>query len=160
MKIADFGLATTTELVFKQKQKMTAIISSSKDGSSQTGHVGTSYYVAPELKTEKASKSTYGAKSDIYSLGMIYFELKHPTFGTDMERDKVMTNAQSNQFPEFMRNPDKNSMARVRICIYNLYPKTNKVITIFSSNFLLRLSKKCLIMIHKSGQSQPKFIGS
>lgn len=115
IKIADFGLATTTELVFKQKHKMATIISGSKDKiSSQTGHVGTSFYVAPELTTS-ASKSTYGTKSDIYSLGMIYFELKHPPFGTGSERCYVMTDARSNKFPDFMQNPDKIAIARVCI---------------------------------------------
>lgn len=115
IKIADFGLATTTELVFKQKEKTAAIISSSKESGSQTGCVGTSYYVAPELTSEIASKSIYGTKSDIYSLGMIYFEMKHPSFGTGMERHIVLTDARSNKFPDFMQNPNITGLTYVCI---------------------------------------------
>lgn len=113
LKIADFGLATTTELVFKQKQKSGVLSSDSKGSSSQTGCVGTSYYVAPEL-TNEASKSTYGTKSDIYSLGMIYFEMKHPPFGTESERHKVLTDARNNIFPDFMHNKD----GIYNVCLY------------------------------------------
>lgn len=123
IKIADFGLATTTELVFKQKEKTAAIISSSKESDSKTGCVGTSFYVAPELMDEAASKSIYGTKSDIYSLGMIYFEMKHPPFGTGHERHIVMTDARSNKFPDFMQNPNITELTQVCILFFDDFKK-------------------------------------
>ncbi|XP_055308190.1 eIF-2-alpha kinase GCN2-like [Sitodiplosis mosellana] len=83
VKIADFGLAITIELVFKQKQKITMITSSSNDNSSHTGHVGTSYYVAPELKAKTASKSNYGTKSAPVcdSFTSMYCMRESPSFG-------------------------------------------------------------------------------
>lgn len=117
MKIADFGLATTTELVFNQKQKSSVPNSSEKYNSSQTGLVGTSYYVAPELK-KSAFTSTYGRESDIYSLGMIFFEMKHPRFGTYMERHEVLTKARNNIFPDFMQNQQSASLAHVCMSSY------------------------------------------
>lgn len=54
-----------------------------------TGKVGTTLYVAPEL-TEKASKSTYNQKVDMYTLGIILFEMIQPPFGTSMERAQTI----------------------------------------------------------------------
>ena len=108
MKIGDFGLATTMDSVLKQKQR--AITSTNKKRSSQTGYVGTSYYVAPEL-SERASNSTYGKEADIYSIGMIFFEMRHPQFATGMERDKVLTDARDKIFPNFM-DGSKDSLSQ------------------------------------------------
>lgn len=41
----------------------------------------------------------YDDKTDIYSLGMLLFELCHPAFGTKMERTVVLTNAHRLAFP-------------------------------------------------------------
>lgn len=139
IKIADFGLATTTELVFKQKEKTAAIISSSKESGSRTGCVGTSYYVAPELMDEAASKSIYGTKSDIYSLGMIYFEMKHPPFCTGHERDKVMNEARSNKFPDFMQNSNITELTHVCIMFNGNF---NKILLI--RFFFIQIIKEML----------------
>lgn len=113
MKIGDFGLATTIDLAMKQQQR--AIASTSKKRSSQTGYVGTSYYVAPEL-SERASNATYGKEADIYSIGMIFFEMRHPQFATGMERDKVLTDARDKIFPNFM-DGSKDSLTQVCLSV-------------------------------------------
>lgn len=59
-------------------------------GDSQTGQVGTALYIAPEL-SGKASKSTYNQKVDLYSLGIIFFEMCSKPLSTGMERIKVIT---------------------------------------------------------------------
>lgn len=58
---------------------------------SHTGDVGTAYYVAPELK-KTFGKTHYNKKVDIYSLGIIFFEMCHNPFVTGMERCKILTN--------------------------------------------------------------------
>ncbi|XP_055298583.1 eIF-2-alpha kinase GCN2-like [Sitodiplosis mosellana] len=109
VKIGDFGLATTMDSVLKQQQR--AISSTDKTRSSQTGYVGTSYYVAPEL-SEIAKNSTYGKEADIYSLGMIFFEMRHPQFATGMERDKVLKDARDKIYPNFM-DGSKDNLAQM-----------------------------------------------
>merc|ERR1719285_246959 len=47
------------------------------------GEVGTSTYAAPE---QKAGAQKYNEKADIYSLGLILFELFHSAWTTKMER--------------------------------------------------------------------------
>ncbi|KAL0819440.1 hypothetical protein ABMA28_007545 [Loxostege sticticalis] len=85
VKIGDFGLATKafTAIPVDEKAKPEEI------GGSLTGQVGTALYVAPELLQE-AGKVIYNQKVDIYSLGIILFEMFHP-IATGMERMKVLT---------------------------------------------------------------------
>lgn len=88
-KISDFGLATTTSLAMQQQPGAHRLTSSTETRSSQTGQVGTSFYNAPEL-IKAACKSIYGVKADIYSFGIIFFEMCHPPFKTEMERYKIL----------------------------------------------------------------------
>ncbi|KAJ0173486.1 hypothetical protein K1T71_010635 [Dendrolimus kikuchii] len=86
VKIGDFGLATKafTALPVDEKLKNQEEI-----GGSLTGQVGTALYVAPELL--QTSKVIYNQKVDIYSLGVILFEMFHPPLDTGMERMLVLT---------------------------------------------------------------------
>lgn len=62
-----------------------------EDIESLTGQVGTALYVAPELTT-KAAKAIYNQKVDIYSLGIILFEMCYKPPTTGMERIKILVN--------------------------------------------------------------------
>ena len=52
-----------------------------------TGQIRTVMYVAPELGVSRLT--TYNQKVDIYSLGIIFFEMCYPPLATGMERIKV-----------------------------------------------------------------------
>mmetsp|Transcript_3210 Transcript_3210/g.9986 ORF Transcript_3210/g.9986 Transcript_3210/m.9986 type:complete len:841 (+) Transcript_3210:1431-3953(+) len=54
-----------------------------------TAGVGTFLYASPE----QIAGRSYDARADVYSLGMVLFELLHPPFGTRMERCRVMAAA-------------------------------------------------------------------
>ncbi|VVC97736.1 unnamed protein product [Leptidea sinapis] len=71
VKIGDFGLATKvfTSLPIDEKSQE----SRDTDGL-LTGKIGTTLYVAPELQ-QSATKVIYNQKVDIYSLGIILFEM-------------------------------------------------------------------------------------
>lgn len=60
-----------------------------------TACVGTHLYMAPEQK----SGQIYDYKVDIYSLGIILFELMRP-FGTESERAKVLSDLKRGIFPD------------------------------------------------------------
>eukprot|EP00050_Salpingoeca_kvevrii_P019622 m.88362 g.88362 ORF g.88362 m.88362 type:complete len:620 (-) comp8498_c0_seq3:45-1904(-) len=82
LKIGDFGLARN--YVQHQDEPPTPGVVPSTASSESTPHtsgVGTSTYASPE----QLSGSEYDQKSDIYSLGIILFELLVP-FSTEMER--------------------------------------------------------------------------
>ena len=51
-----------------------------------TGLVGTALYTAPEVTRRN---TWYNQKVDLYSLGVIFFEMCHPPLVTGMERIQV-----------------------------------------------------------------------
>ncbi|CAH2094788.1 unnamed protein product [Euphydryas editha] len=87
VKIGDFGLATKvfTDLPIEDK------MSQDDEDGLLTGKVGTALYVAPELQ-QSSSKVIYNQKVDIYSLGIILFEMFNPPFVTGTERYVVLSN--------------------------------------------------------------------
>ncbi|KAL9892877.1 eukaryotic translation initiation factor 2 alpha kinase Gcn2 isoform 1-T1 [Glossina fuscipes fuscipes] len=112
IKIGDFGLATTSFLALQShvesmQPTQTSHITSTEDGTG-TGKVGTTLYVAPEL-TGNASKSTYNQKVDMYTLGIILFEMSQPPFATSMERAQTIINLRSPNIiaPNAMINDSK-----------------------------------------------------
>ncbi|XVE81078.1 hypothetical protein DITRI_Ditri15bG0034400 [Diplodiscus trichospermus] len=86
IKIGDFGLAKF--LRFEQVDQdggfPTDTAGVSADG---TGQVGTYFYTAPEIEQ---GWPKIDEKADMYSLGVVFFELWHP-FGTAMERYIVLS---------------------------------------------------------------------
>lgn len=115
VRISDFGDATTVALVLQQQSSAHWASSSSKITSSQSGLVGTTLYVAPELSKE-ASKSIYWNKVDIYSIGIIFFEMCHPLFITFSERCVVIQNLRKpeNVFPDLFHNDKYKYRMHVR----------------------------------------------
>jgi eukaryotic translation initiation factor 2-alpha kinase 4 len=70
-RIGDFGLATSGTF--------TSVIRTSDAthmGDPDTRDIGTTFYVAPELSSN--SRGQYTSKVDMYSLGIIFFEICHP----------------------------------------------------------------------------------
>lgn len=60
-----------------------------------TSGVGTLLYASPE----QTAGGDYGDKTDVYSLGIMLFEMCHPVFETAMERVIVLRNLQKQQLP-------------------------------------------------------------
>jgi translation initiation factor 2-alpha kinase 1 len=85
VKIGDFGLATLHDdhIRVHSPVKNDSTLDCSVDG--HTIGMGTTLYVAPEQK----DSTHYDVKADVYSLGIILFELLHP-FNTVMEKEKCV----------------------------------------------------------------------
>ncbi|KAK2824097.1 hypothetical protein Q5P01_021272 [Channa striata] len=96
VKIGDFGLVTTEN-----------------DDEDKTVNKGTRSYMAPEQKT----RSTYDRKVDIFSLGLIYFELLW-TLPTGTEKKAIWESAREQQFPQgFSDNfPRENQIINSMLC--------------------------------------------
>jgi serine/threonine protein kinase len=65
-------------------------------GESLTGGVGTTFYRAPEqegrlLKHKHGDSSSYTVQADIFSFGIILFEVFYQPFSTYMERAETLT---------------------------------------------------------------------
>ncbi|KAI3470117.1 hypothetical protein Pfo_026780 [Paulownia fortunei] len=85
IKIGDFGLAKFLKLEqLDQDVDATEMVGVSVDG---TGQVGTYFYTAPEIEQ---GWPKINEKADMYSLGVVFFELWHP-FDTAMERHVVLS---------------------------------------------------------------------
>ncbi|XP_063831597.1 eIF-2-alpha kinase GCN2 [Ostrinia nubilalis] len=111
VKIGDFGLATKafTAIPVDEKAKQEEI------GGSLTGQIGTALYVAPEL-LQGSGKVIYNQKVDIYSLGIILFEMFHP-LTTGMERMMVLTEVRTRdiRLPEsFLRRENAKQIHVIR----------------------------------------------
>ncbi|KAI1169252.1 serine/threonine-protein kinase gcn2 [Nemania serpens] len=92
VKIGDFGLATTGNFTVDKA------VSANAESTDLTRSVGTSYYVAPEVRRQ--SNGSYTSKVDMYSLGIIFFEMCYYSI-TGMERaDKLGKLGQHGQLPD------------------------------------------------------------
>ncbi|KAG0224647.1 hypothetical protein BGW42_004971 [Actinomortierella wolfii] len=115
VKIGDFGLATSSNQALtelrSQSQAVTESIIMSRstsydtrtydDGQSLTTGVGTVFYVSPEVLHGGANGIHYNQKVDMYSLGIIFFEMCYP-LSTGMERAITLRHLQQPEiiFPE------------------------------------------------------------
>lgn len=116
IKIGDFGLVTDMSDI-----PIDPIASSSSNSSANfdfdytiigknkkhTQRVGTSLYMSPE----QAKGQPYNYKVDIYSLGLIFFELLN-FFTTESERYKVLQNIKNHQFPKEFCNRHKEEVSK------------------------------------------------
>ena len=82
-RIGDFGLATTGHFNAAPHGSASLI------AGPETRSIGTMFYVAPELGSR--GSGLYTSQADMYSLGIIFFEMCYP-LGTFMERDKELRN--------------------------------------------------------------------
>lgn len=85
IKVGDFGLVTGTAFGALQNSYVALMSLADRDEHRQhTGNIGSHLYMSPELM----SGLKYDQKVDIFSFGIIFFELHYP-FSTEMERTKV-----------------------------------------------------------------------
>ncbi|MCJ1378773.1 hypothetical protein MMC17_001872 [Xylographa soralifera] len=82
VRLGDFGLARPGDY-----QAPTKSISSVIGNPSMTRSIGTSFYVAPEVRSSGGGH--YNEKADMYSLGIILFEMCYP-LKTSMERAEIL----------------------------------------------------------------------
>ncbi|XP_019862154.1 PREDICTED: eukaryotic translation initiation factor 2-alpha kinase 1-like [Amphimedon queenslandica] len=100
IKVGDFGLVKQNAAI-KHSAPQTDV------QGSHTSEIGTSFYVSPEQE----AGHRYNERADVYSLGIILFELYFP-FSTRMERVKVLEDVKNNrrlpkEFKENLHNEAK-----------------------------------------------------
>ena len=108
IKLGDFGLATAGNNPHEDMNEVTNLTLSHSnagnkytDQESHTEEVGTELYMSPEQN----EKRPYNNKVDVYSMGLILFELLVP-FSTQMERIHTLTKLRNLEFPsDFLNEP-------------------------------------------------------
>ncbi|KAL2920999.1 eIF-2-alpha kinase GCN2 [Bienertia sinuspersici] len=110
IKIGDFGLAKFLKL---EQLDQDIVFPSEAQGVSidGTGQIGTYFYTAPEIEQ---GWPKIDEKADMFSLGVVFFELWHP-FGTAMERHIVLSDLkQKGELPAtwVMKFPEQVSLLR------------------------------------------------
>ncbi|XP_074184018.1 eIF-2-alpha kinase GCN2 isoform X2 [Rhinolophus sinicus] len=107
VKIGDFGLATD-HLTFaadgKQDDMSGDRLIKSDPSDNLTGMVGTALYVSPEV--QGSTKSAYNQKVDLFSLGIIFFEMSYHPMVTASERIFVLTQLRDPTSPKFPEDFD------------------------------------------------------
>uniref|UniRef100_A0A3Q2GNM7 non-specific serine/threonine protein kinase n=1 Tax=Cyprinodon variegatus TaxID=28743 RepID=A0A3Q2GNM7_CYPVA len=87
VKIGDFGLATDHPANVVHSGSVGA--PKPDPSGNMTGMVGTALYVSPEVQGN--TKATYNQKVDLFSLGIILFEMSYRPFVTGAERISVLS---------------------------------------------------------------------
>lgn len=89
LKIGDFGCSRNVLSDNTSGSSTSHAPSSSIDDAftSFTSGIGTSVYASPE----QLAGSRYDASCDVYSLGIVFFEMLHPPFATMSERAHVLS---------------------------------------------------------------------
>ncbi|XP_045917839.1 eIF-2-alpha kinase GCN2 isoform X2 [Micropterus dolomieu] len=93
VKIGDFGLATDHPAnvaagKYEVEESGSAVVTKPDPTGNMTGMVGTALYVSPEVQGN--TKATYNQKVDLFSLGIILFEMSYRPMTTGAERITVL----------------------------------------------------------------------
>ncbi|XP_026643675.1 eIF-2-alpha kinase GCN2 isoform X2 [Microtus ochrogaster] len=118
VKIGDFGLATD-HLAFptdgKQDNQAGDHVIKSDPSGHLTGMVGTALYVSPEV--QGSTKSAYNQKVDLFSLGIIFFEMSYHPMVTASERVFVLNQLRDPASPRFPEDFDDGEHAKQKSVI-------------------------------------------
>lgn len=116
VRIGDFGLATAGQ--YSAAERATNAGQSSHN---MTTSIGTASYVAPEVRS---AVGTYNSKVDMYSLGIIFFEMNYPA-GTVMERAQVLQGLRQQKpiLPSDFDIAEKAVQADIILSLVNHNPK-------------------------------------
>ncbi|KAL8764219.1 MAG: hypothetical protein Q9184_000188 [Pyrenodesmia sp. 2 TL-2023] len=126
VRIGDFGLARPGEFL----QVSARSIQPNKDSSQGHGQgtftrsVGTTFYVAPEVKSTAVTQGSYDEKADMFSLGVIFFEMNY-RLETGMERVHTLSalcKPQSTLPVAFIKDVDKAKQAEIVLSLVNHNP--------------------------------------
>uniref|UniRef100_A0A3P8NFB5 eIF-2-alpha kinase GCN2 n=2 Tax=Astatotilapia calliptera TaxID=8154 RepID=A0A3P8NFB5_ASTCA len=118
VKIGDFGLATDHPAnvaagKFEVEESGSAVMAKPDPTGNMTGMVGTALYVSPEVQGN--TKATYNQKVDLFSLGIILFEMSYRPMTTGAERIAVLSQLRGEPiiFPEDFTLREQGTQKRV-----------------------------------------------
>lgn len=132
LKIENLESTRVTPLSRAHPQEYTSFMSASEmENSNITTGVGTAFYRAPEQEKEG---QRYNQKADMFSLGILFFEMWSPPFTTLMERAQALTGLRERHAlpPEFSA-PDSVKEIVLWLCNPNPAQRPNAAELLSSS---------------------------
>ncbi|XP_019725702.1 eIF-2-alpha kinase GCN2 [Hippocampus comes] len=118
VKIGDFGLATDHPATvdsgtFEVEESGYAALQKLDPTGNLTGMVGTALYVSPEV--QRNTKASYNQKVDLFSLGIILFEMSYRPMITGAERISVLSQlrAEAIHFPDDYSRYEQGTQRKV-----------------------------------------------
>lgn len=130
-RIGDFGLATSGQFSMSDR----FVGSGHATDGDMTKSIGTTLYVAPEIRS--GATGNYNEKVDMYSLGIILFEMCYP-LKTAMERDRTirLLREKEHSLPAVFQGSDKALQGTIILSLISHKPSERP-----SSTELLRSNK-------------------
>lgn len=119
VKIGDFGLATSGQYTVPDRPSNIALHLSAD----MTRSIGTAYYTAPEVRS--SSQQAYTNKVDMYSLGVIFFEMCYRPLIFGAERADILEPLRRNQpvLPLDFSVPERAVQVNIIISLLDHNPK-------------------------------------
>lgn len=136
-KLGDFGL--TAKLTHKSASPRYSPLD-------PTGMVGTLHYMAPE----QIAGDVYDEKVDIYSAGVVLFEMLSPPFGTSMERTEILSSfpTANKQWPEGFRDRIDHRLLRLLESMLHVDPNKRPSAAVILQNELFSYRKLDLVSLY------------
>ena len=151
VRIGDFGLAKELNVITDDQMEYSSEQNSLNKGESLTSYVGTSFYISPEIK----AGTRYDQKADMYSLGVIFFEMCYRPIVTAMERNDILTSVCSSSIclPDDFNTFCEDNQFKIINLLLSHYPLTRPTAKdLLKSEQLLPLSEKpeLSVIIHRT----------
>jgi len=112
IKVGDFGLATTNLHAMDGGLRESVLSGGTADLKELTSGLGTFSYIAPEVLSKQGLSTKYNQKVDMFSLGIIFFEMiaSQRYYTTTMERFQLLRQLRMPQI-EFPKGWDRTRFA-------------------------------------------------
>ncbi|XP_062325061.1 eukaryotic translation initiation factor 2-alpha kinase 3 [Osmerus eperlanus] len=135
VKVGDLGLVTAMD---QDEDDEPSVLTPLPAYPRHTGQVGTKLYMSPE----QLSGNSYSHKVDIFSLGLILFELLFP-FRTQMERVRTLTEVRALQFPDVFAKDNVQELGMVRRMLSRSPPERPEAAEITETPLFQELELPC-----------------
>ncbi|KAM9842412.1 eukaryotic translation initiation factor 2-alpha kinase 3 isoform 1-T2 [Aulostomus maculatus] len=146
VKVGDFGLVTAMEQ--EEDEHEQSALTPAPLLNRHTGQVGTKLYMSPE----QLSGNSYSHKVDIYSLGLILFELLFP-FRTQMERVRTLTEVRALRFPEVFSKNNVQELSMVRSMLSWSPSERPEAIEITATPLFQELELPCRLAVRQRSRT-------
>ena len=110
IKIGDFGLSRYISVPSTEATDSDDTSQHEEGELELTMYIGTKRYAAPEVLKKRGQ--SYGLQADLYSLGLVLFEMVYEPLKTEHEKEPIFKSLRVQKFPENFGSTDLQMQAR------------------------------------------------